>query len=164
MTAPPVSLPTPDSALLVRRATVDDVGAVVALLVDDPLGSTREQTTPDGDLASYLHAFAAIDADPNQLLVVAVLGADVVGTMQLTFIQGMSRNGALRAVVEAVRVAESHRGQGLGGEMMRWAAAEARQRGCVLLQLTSDKSRLDAHRFYERLGFVSTHEGMKLVL
>jgi GNAT superfamily N-acetyltransferase len=147
-----------------RRATVDDVAAIVALLVDDPLGRTRERPAIGVGLVPYLDAFAAIDTDPNQLLVVVVQGAEVQGTMQLTFIQGMSRSGALRAMVEAVRVVPSQRGQGLGGEMMRWAVSEARHRGCVLVQLTSDKSRLDAHRFYERLGFVSTHEGMKLVL
>jgi len=96
--------------------------------------------------------------------VVAVDGPDVVGTMQLSFIPGLSRQGALRAQVEAVRVAAGHRGRGLGAAMLGWAIAEARRRGCALVQLTTDKSRDAAHRFYERLGFVASHEGMKLVL
>jgi len=160
----PVELALRGSGATLRRASVEDVAAIVGLLVDDPLGRIREQTAPAGDPEPYLDAFAAIDADPNQLLVVVTQDGEVVATMQLTFIQGMSRNGALRAMIEAVRVRESHRNQGLGAEMVRWAVAESRRRTCALVQLTSDKSRVDAHRFYERLGFSSTHEGMKMAL
>ncbi len=88
----------------------------------------------------------------------------IVGTMQLSFLPGLARRGALRAQIEAVRVAQSQRGSGLGAAMMGWAIEEARRRGCALVQLTTDKSRTDAHRFYARLGFVATHEGMKLAL
>jgi ribosomal protein S18 acetylase RimI-like enzyme len=146
--------------VVLRRATEADLPDLVRLLADDPLGRDREAADP----APYRRAFALIDADPAHLLVVAVDGPDVVGTMQLSFIPGLSRQGALRAQVEAVRVAAGHRGRGLGAAMLGWAIAEARRRGCALVQLTTDKSRDDAHRFYERLGFVASHEGMKLVL
>jgi ADP-ribose pyrophosphatase YjhB (NUDIX family)/ribosomal protein S18 acetylase RimI-like enzyme len=144
-----------------RRATAADVAAVVGLIADDHLGATREDP---GDLAAYLRAFAAIDADPAQLLVVLDDGGAVVGTMQVSFIPGLSRGGAIRAQVEAVRVASSHRGQRLGEQMIRWAIAEAGRRGCALVQLTTDKSRTDAHRFYARLGFTASHEGFKMTL
>jgi GNAT superfamily N-acetyltransferase len=118
----------------------------------------------DADLAAYTTAFLAIDADPAHLLVVAESSGEIVGTMQLSFMPGLARRGELRAQIEAVRVAESFRGSGLGAAMMGWAIGEARRRGCGLVQLTSDKSRTDAHRFYQRLGFVASHEGMKLAL
>lgn len=144
-----------------RRATAADVAAVVGLIADDQLGATREDP---GDLAAYLRAFAVIDADPAQLLVVLDDGGTVVGTMQVSFIPGLSRGGAMRAQVEAVRVASTHRGQQLGEQMIRWAIAEAGRRGCALVQLTTDKSRTDAHRFYARLGFTPSHEGFKMTL
>lgn len=144
-----------------RRAARTDVPAIVELLAADQLGATRD----GGDPAPYVRAFEAIDADPAQLLMVAASEADrVVGTMQLTFIPGMARRGSLRAQIEAVRVAEAHRGRGLGEAMFSWAIDEARRRGCSLVQLTSDRRRPDAHRFYERLGFVNSHEGFKLQL
>ena len=133
---------------------------LVRLLADDPLGRDRETADP----APYRRAFALIDADPAQLLVVAVDGADVVGTMQLSFIRGLSRQGALVAQVEAVRVRAGDRNRGLGAAMIGWAVQESSRRGCGLVQLTTDKSRVDAHRFYERLGFVASHQGMKLLL
>ncbi len=143
------------------RATREDVPALVALLADDPLGAGREGT----DLAPYLAAFAAVDADPAQLLVaVRDESGAVVGTMQLTLIPGLSRGGALRLQVEAVRVAEPARGTGLGTAMLEWAAAYGRERGARLVQLTSDRQRTDAHRFYERLGYVASHVGFKLPL
>ncbi|MFD7655817.1 GNAT family N-acetyltransferase [Actinosynnema sp. NPDC059797] len=145
----------------IRRATEADLPAVVALLADDVLGAHRESP---GDLTPYRTAFAAIDADPSELLVVAVRGEEVVGTLQLSFLPGLSRGAALRAQVEGVRVARSARGGGLGERLVRWALDEARSRGCALVQLTSDKSRTDAHRFYEGLGFAATHEGYKLPL
>jgi ribosomal protein S18 acetylase RimI-like enzyme len=153
-----------DTTFTIRRASSDDVAAIVALLNDDEIGATRE-VAQGGDLAPYLASFRAIDADPSQLLVVATTqdGA-VVGTFQLTFIPGMARQGALRAQIEAVRVASGHRGQRLGEAMMTWATAEASRRGCHLVQLTSDKRRTDAHRFYRRLGFTATSEGFKLPL
>jgi GNAT superfamily N-acetyltransferase len=143
-----------------RRATSADVAAIVDLIAADQIGATRD----GGDLAPYERAFAAIDADPAQLLVVAADGDAVVGTLQLTFIPGLARRGALRAQVEAVRVRADLRGRGLGQALIAWAIEEARRRGCALVQLTSDKRRAEAHRFYGRLGFAATHEGFKLRL
>jgi GNAT superfamily N-acetyltransferase len=148
--------------VVIRRATLDDVPAIIAMLADDPLGAMRESPA---DLSPYQRAFAAIDADPNQLLVVADRNDEVIGTLQLTFIPGLSRQGATRALVEAVRVAAPARSTGLGTTLMEWSIAEARARGCVVLQLTSDKTRTDAHRFYtDRLGFTNSLEGFKLAL
>ncbi|MEV0699766.1 GNAT family N-acetyltransferase [Saccharopolyspora sp. NPDC050389] len=145
-----------------RRATGDDLGPIVELLAADQLGATRESAA---DLEPYRRAFEAIDTDPAQLLLVAATpGGEVVATMQLTFIPGLARRGALRAQIEAVRVHEQHRGHGLGREMFAWAIAESRRRGCALVQLTTDKSRSAAHRFYDRLGFEASHEGFKLRL
>ncbi len=149
-----------DDGVLLRRATAADVPAVVALLTDDPLATGREGTDP----APYEAAFAAVDADPAHLLVVADDGGTVVGTLQLSFLPGLSRAGALRAQVEGVRVAAAARGRGLGETMLRWCADEARRRGAALVQLTTDNRRADAHRFYERLGYVASHVGMKLEL
>ena len=146
-----------------RTAVRADVPAVVALLADDQLGRTRE-TPPDGDLSPYLRAFDLLDADPGELLVAAVLDDAVVGTLQLSVIPGLSRGGALRAQLEAVRIADGHRGTGLGTALIGWAVEEARRRGCALVQLTTDKRRTDAHRFYGRLGFRASHEGLKLDL
>ncbi|WP_082403722.1 GNAT family N-acetyltransferase [Saccharothrix sp. NRRL B-16348] len=147
--------------MIIRRATVEDVPAIVALLADDDLGARRE--SPD-DLAPYLRAFEAIDAAGHEVLAVAEREGEVVGTLQLTVLRGLSRRGAARAQVEAVRVASALRGQGLGERLMRWAIDEARARGCVVVQFTSDKSRVEAHRFYRRLGFAQSHEGFKLTL
>ncbi len=137
---------------------------IVRLLAADPLGSSRETTANDEDLRPYQRAYQAIDADPAQLLVVTIDGNEVVGTMQLSFIPGLARRGALRTQIEAVRVHESYRSMGLGAGMVEWAILEARHRGCALVQLTTDKARNDAHRFYERLGFVASHHGFKLHL
>jgi GNAT superfamily N-acetyltransferase len=147
--------------VVIRRAVAEDLPAVVAMLADDPLGSGRESTA---DLTPYRRAFDVIDADPSELLVVAEDGDDVVGTLQLSFLPGLSRGGALRAQIEAVRVRADHRGRGLGAVLLQWAVDRARRQGCALVQLTTDKSRSDAHRFYERLGFVASHEGFKLAL
>lgn len=160
MTALPATLAVAGGEVVVRRAGEHDLAAIVALLADDPLGSTGEGE----DLEPYRRAWQAVDADPGQLLVVAVSGGEVVGTLQLTFIPGLSRRGALRAQVEAVRVRGDRRGHGLGAALLAWAVGHARSRGCALVQLTTDKSRGDAHRFYERLGFVASHEGLKLPL
>jgi ribosomal protein S18 acetylase RimI-like enzyme len=145
----------------IRRAIAADIPAIVALLADDDLGAGRE--SPD-DLTPYRRAFAAIDADPSEFLAVATRGEEVIGTLQLSLLPGMSRKGALRAQVEGVRIASSARNIGLGETMMGWAIAQARARGCGIVQLTSDKTRVDAHRFYDRLGFIATHEGYKLTL
>lgn len=147
-----------------RHAVDGDLPSLVGLLADDPFGSTREASADD-DLTPYRRAFALIDGDPAHLLVVAADGGgDVVGTVQLSFLPGLARSGALRAQIEAVRVRADHRGRGLGEGMFGWAIEEARRRGCALMQLTTDKARADAHRFYERLGFVASHEGLKLPL
>ena len=152
------------STVVLRRAEVGDVPAIVDLLAADQLGATRDGVNAAEDLAAYQAAFRAIDADPAHLLVVAQAGPQLVATMQLSFIPGLARRGALRAQIEAVRVHEAYRGRGLGAAMMGWAIEEARRRGCGLVQLTTDKSRPDAHRFYHQLGFVASHEGMKLRL
>lgn len=143
---------------------MEDVSAIVELLADDPLGASRESHESDADLRPYRKAFDDIDGDPRQLLVVAVADHDVVGTMQLSFIPGLSRRGSLRAQIEAVRVRDDFRGAGLGRAMFGWAIDEAQRRGCAMVQLTADKTRTDAHRFYTRLGFVASHEGLKLDL
>lgn len=155
------------SPLTVRRVTRADVPAIIAMLADDHLGATRETAPAAGGTnvpASYLEAFEAIDADPHQELVVAELDGEAVGTMQLTFIPYLTYEGGWRAQIEAVRIASTHRGDGLGHEFFAWAIERARRRGCHLVQLTTDKRRGDAHRFYEALGFVASHEGMKLDL
>jgi GNAT superfamily N-acetyltransferase len=143
----------------IRRAEADDVPAIVAMLADDPLGASRER---QGDPA-YAAAFKDIAADPRQMLVVAVHEAEVVGTLQLTFIPGLSRLGSTRALIEAVRVRSDQRGGGLGKQLIQWAVDAAKEHGAALVQLTTDASRKDAHRFYERLGFEASHVGMKLV-
>jgi GNAT superfamily N-acetyltransferase len=147
-----------------RRATAEDVPAIVDLLAADQLGATRDGHFTDEDLQPYLTAFGAIDADPAHLLLVAGDSPQVLATMQVTFLPGLARRGALRAQIEAVRVRDDHRGRGLGAALFGWAIGEARRRNCALVQLTTDKSRADAHRFYERLGFTASHEGLKLDL
>lgn len=150
-----------DSGLRIRRATRADVAAIVALLADDPLGSARESLD---DLTVYAAAFEKVAGDPGHHLVVAERDGGVVATLQLSVIPGLSRRGATRSIIEGVRVASTERGTGLGTELVRWAVEESRRLGAGLVQLTSDASRTDAHRFYERLGFVGSHVGFKLVL
>ncbi|MFE4449162.1 GNAT family N-acetyltransferase [Streptomyces sp. NPDC056796] len=149
------------SDLDIRPAALADIPAVVAMLADDPLGARRE--SPD-DLAPYQAAFRRLADDPNQHLVVAVRENRVVGTLQLTIVPGLSRRGATRSVIEGVRVHADERGGGLGTQLIQWAVDESRRQDCQLVQLTSDASRLDAHRFYERLGFTASHVGFKLAL
>ncbi|CAL8899995.1 GNAT family acetyltransferase [Kocuria varians] len=140
------------------RACLEDVPAVVRLLADDPLGSARE----GGDMGTYERAFQEIDADPHQFLTAVRNDAgDVVGTMQLTVIPGLSRGGARRLQIESVRVTSTLRRQELGERMFTWAETVALASGCSLLQLTTDTSRPDAHRFYERLGYRPSHVGFK---
>jgi GNAT superfamily N-acetyltransferase len=147
--------------LEIRAAVTKDVPTIVGMLADDPLGAQRE--SPD-DLTPYLAALDRLTADPNQHLVVAVREGRVVGTLQLTVIPGLSRKGATRSIIEAVRVHADERGSGLGTQLIEWAIAESRRQGCQLVQLTSDVTRTDAHRFYERLGFTASHVGFKLPL
>ncbi|NEB14370.1 GNAT family N-acetyltransferase [Streptomyces coelicoflavus] len=147
--------------LEIRPTTPADIPAVVAMLADDPLGAQRESP---GDLGPYMAAFERLRADPNQHLVVAVREGRVVGTLQLTIVPGLSRRGATRSIVEGVRVHGDERGSGLGTQLIEWAIEESRRQGCHLVQLTSDKTRTDAHRFYERLGFSASHTGFKLQL
>ena len=145
-----------------RRATNSDLSTIVSLLADDAIGATREDASHPVN-AKYTSAFAAIDRDPNQLLaVVEDSGGTVVGCLQISFIPGLSRLGLWRGQIESVRIAASHRGKGLGQEMFAWAIEQCRQRGCGLVQLTSDKARPEAIAFYEALGFTTSHEGMKL--
>ncbi|WP_030344408.1 GNAT family N-acetyltransferase [Streptomyces sp. NRRL S-1022] len=147
--------------LEIRAATTDDLPAIVAMLADDPLGAQRESP---GDLAPYETALKRLAADPNQHVVVAVRAGRVIGTLQLTIIPGLSHRGATRALIEAVRIHADERGSGLGSRLIEWAIDTARALDCHMVQLTSDKSRTDAHRFYERLGFTASHEGFKLRL
>jgi len=151
------------SGVIFRTATIEDLPAVLAMLMDDELGKLREDVSTPLNPA-YLAAFEALDRDPNQLLVVAERDGTVVGTCQLSFLAGLSHQGMWRGQIEGVRIASSERGSGLGKAMMAWVIAQCRARGCGLLQLTTDKRRKDAHRFYEHLGFVASHEGMKLRL
>jgi GNAT superfamily N-acetyltransferase/SAM-dependent methyltransferase len=158
---PLAELSVGDESFQVRRAVSEDVPQIVTLLASDDIGIARD----GGNLALYEHAFEAIDADPGQLLAVMTdRQGTVVGTLQLSFISGLARHGALRAQIEAVRVHENLRGRGAGRALLEWAIGEAERRGCALVQLTSDKRRGEAHRFYDQLGFEASHEGFKLQL
>ncbi|MFJ6571379.1 GNAT family N-acetyltransferase [Streptomyces sp. NPDC091292] len=147
--------------LAMRPATAEDIPAIVAMLADDPLGAQRE--SPD-DLTPYRTAYERLADDPHQHLVVAVRDERVVGTLQLTVVPGLSRKGATRSIIEGVRIHADERGSGLGTQLIEWAIDVSRREGCELVQLTSDTSRTDAHRFYERLGFEASHVGFKLAL
>ncbi len=149
--------------LIFRSALRSDVPAIVGLLADDGLGNARETVSEEVDEA-YWRAFEVLDADPRISVIVAELAGEIVGTMHLIVFPTLSRRGAWRMELEAVRVAAGHRGAGLGRRMISWAVDEARARGCALVQLTTDKRRTEAKRFYESLGFAATHEGMKLAL
>ncbi|MBM0204988.1 GNAT family N-acetyltransferase [Micromonospora sp. STR1s_5] len=147
--------------VIYREAVRADLPAVIALLADDVLGRARDFTEVD---EAYESAFAAIDADPRNQLIVAEQAGELVGCLQITYIPGLGRHGSERSLIESVRVRSDRRGQGLGRDLMTWAVDQARQRGCALVQLTTDKTREDAHRFYLGLGFVASHQGMKLAL
>lgn len=149
------------SDIVIRPARPDDVAAIVEMLADDPLGAAREDLD---DPQTYAAAFSRVSADPGQHLVVAERDGRVVGTLQLSVIPGLSRRGTTRSIIEGVRVARDERGSGLGTELITWAVDESRRLGATLVQLTSDASRTDARRFYERLGFVASHVGFKLQL
>ena len=150
-------------AITFRQAAEQDVERIVEMLADDVLGKERErfeQPLP----ASYLAAFQAIEADPNNELIVAVEDGKIVGVQQLTFTPYLTHQGSWRATIEGVRTDSTVRGQGIGGQLIRYAIGRAKERGCRLIQLTTDKQRPDALRFYEGLGFTATHEGMKMKL
>ncbi|WP_273792799.1 GNAT family N-acetyltransferase [Brucella anthropi] len=154
---------TAEADISIREAALADVAAIVAMLADDALGAQREDTGfPLRE--SYQSAFAAIDADPNQLLAVVEDGDEIIGCMQISFIPGLSRMGMWRGQIESVRIASHIRGSGIGRQMIVWAIEQCRERGCGLVQLTTDKSRSDALRFYQSLGFTDSHEGLKLSL
>ena len=146
--------------MLIRSAAHADLPAIVAMLADDVLGADREAVVDD----SYEWAFADIHGDPRNHLVVGEEDGEVVAFLQVTYIPGLSRRGAERCQVESVRVRSDCRGNGLGQELIAWVIERARERGCGLVQLTSDRSRVDAQRFYQRLGFVHSHVGFKLLL
>ncbi|WAI81838.1 MULTISPECIES: GNAT family N-acetyltransferase [Achromobacter] len=149
--------------LVFRRARQEDLPHIVAMLADDELGATREDTSVPLN-PGYTAAFAAITQDSNQFLAVVEQGQDLVGCLQLSFIPGLSRLGLWRGQIESVRIASSARGQGLGHAMFKWAIEQCRAQGCGLVQLTTDRARPDARRFYESLGFKASHDGMKLNL
>lgn len=161
--SPRATIKTGAEDLVIRRATESDLRAIVGLLADDPLGATRE-STGDTALEPYRRAFREIDVDPSELLIVATIGNEVVATLQLSFLPGLSRSGARRAQIEAVRVRDISRGSGLGTSIIEWAIGEAQRRGCALVQLTTDKSRPRALAVYKALGFTASHEGLKLRL
>ena len=154
------------SALIFREATESDLAAIIALLADDPLGKYREMALPDpADIPqTYRAAFVAIMTDPRNLMIVAEHEGQVAGCIQLTFIPGLTYQGGERAQIEGVRVDQKLRGQGAGKALIRYGIELARERGCVMVQLTSDKRRAEAIEFYRALGFVDSHIGMKLAL
>jgi len=151
------------TSLVIRDATERDVPAIVAMLADDDKGGLREDVSEVLN-PGYAAAFAAINADPKHHLLVAERGGILIGTFQLSFLPGLSHRGAWRGQIEAVRIARERRGQGLGREMIEWAIARCRDRGCRMVQLSTHRSRNRAHAFYERLGFEPSHVGMKLQL
>jgi GNAT superfamily N-acetyltransferase len=153
----------PCSEIAFRRARIDDLPAIVKLLADDPLGAQRERYELPLP-ASYQAAFSAIDGDANHELTVACRGETIVGVLQLTFLPYITYCGGWRALIEGVRIAGAERSQGVGRSMVAWAIGRARARGCHMVQLTTDKARPSAQRFYEALGFVASHEGLKLHL
>ena len=149
--------------LIFRRATEADLPAIIALLADDILGASREATGSENYL-QYLNAFRAVDADANQFLLVVEAEAQIVGTLQLTFIPGLARGGLKRGQIEAVRVAGNRRGEKIGEAMFDWALEKCRREQCGIVQMTTDKARMEAHRFYDRLGFEPSHIGYKMTL
>ena len=146
----------------IRLAGEGDLAAIVALLADDPLGATRESA--GADIKTYEDAFREIEADPNNMVLVAEDAGRVIGCAQVTFIANLSFEGGRRALIEAVRVADSHQGRGLGRALMLHVIRMARERGCKIVQLTSNKQRAGAIKFYEQIGFQPTHVGFKLYL
>ena len=162
MTSAILELPT--GACVLRRARADDLDAIIGLLADDAISAARGDTGGDADRAGYERAFAAINADSAHQLLVATRDDVVVATMQLTVIPGLARVGASRLQIEAVRVRSDRRNLGIGAAMIEWAVQQAPVLGASLVQLTSDAARVDAHRFYRRLGFSDSHVGFKLAV
>lgn len=146
-----------------RQATEKDLPGLVALLADDLLGAQREDSARPLN-QRYLDAFAHIRRDPNNELIAVEYNGELAGMLQLTFIPYLTHMGAWRCLIEGVRISANYRGQGFGSRMLTWAIEHARERGCRLVQLTADKQRADALRFYQSLGFKATHEGFKLAL
>lgn len=146
-----------------RNATPADLRFIIGLIVEDSVIDTGDDPA-DAAHADYVNALAAIDADPNQEMIVVEDDGVPVGCFQLSYLPGLMRRGQWRGQIEVVHVAQSHRNRGIGGEMMRWAIERCREHNCSMVQLTSNKKRTDAHRFYERLGFLKSHEGFKLYL
>ena len=146
-----------------RQAEINDLSTIIQFLSDDPLGAEREKFE-DPLPESYIEAFSAISDDPNNELLVATIGSEIVGTLQITFIPGLSYQGGWRALIEGVRVHKNYRNQGIGKRIIQWTIDHAREKGCLIVQLASTKSRLEAIRFYKSLGFQGTHEGLKLYL
>lgn len=158
----PLPVPFRSGTAVLRRAGVEDAVAIIALLADDPISASRGDTASAEDRDLYVAALKAVLANPSNDLLVAEIDGDVVATFQLTLIPGMSRRGALRMLIEAVRVRSDLRSAGLGSAMMRWVMEDAAPAlGAAIVQLTSDAARMDAHRFYENLGFVGSHRGFK---
>lgn len=152
-----------DPNIRFRIATKHDLERIVEMLADDVLGSKRERNErplPD----SYIKAYQAISADPNNELIVACRGDEVIGVQQITFTPYITHQGGWRATIEGVRTSSSERGKGLGTELIRFGIQRAKERGCHVVQLTTDKKREDALRFYESLGFKASHEGLKMHL
>ncbi len=151
------------NTLTFRLATKDDLFDIVLMLLDDTLGSSREKI--ENELPQpYYKALEEINADPNQELTIVEMNGEKVGTFQLTFIQYLTYQGGKRCQIEAVRTHSKYRGQGIGKKVFEYAINRAKEKGCHLIQLTTDKKRPDALRFYEALGFIASHEGMKLKL
>lgn len=148
--------------LLIRDAALEDLPAIIALGEDDPVAVARDPIA--APVSEHEEAFALIEADPGERLLVAELAGAVIGSFQLSFIPGIARRGTWRGMIESVRVTPAMQGRGIGRLMMLWAIDACREKGCHTIQLTSATNRPDAHRFYERLGFHATHRGYKLKL
>jgi GNAT superfamily N-acetyltransferase len=149
--------------MIIRKATEEDLSFLVKLLANDPLGKKREcyqEPLPE----SYRNAFLEINADKNNFLAVVEENGVIIGTLQLTFISYLTYQGGKRALIEGVRIDESYRGKGLGKKLIEWAIEKAREQGCHMIQLTTDKTRPEALEFYKNLGFIASHEGLKLSL
>jgi len=146
-----------------RKATETDISSLVNLLAGDELGESREDISEPLN-QKYTNAFDSIESDPNNELTVIEFNGDLVGMLQLTFIPYLNHTGSWRCLIESVRIAREFRGEGLGSELIKWSINRAREKNCNIVQLTSDKQRPDALKFYESLGFKATHEGFKLKL
>ena len=149
--------------LTYRNATPIDLPFIIALIVEDSVISTGDDPA-DAAHPDYVDALAEITADPNEEMIIVEEDGVPVGCFQLSYLPGLMRRGQKRGQIEVVHVAESRRNRGIGAQMMRWAIERCRQNNCSMVQLTSNKKRVDAHRFYERLGFLKSHEGFKLYL